>query len=108
MTKEKYVELMKRFQQLDNNILELDDAAYRLFDTHLSTLFCELEALICDAVTYGMNDEAEWTGYFAFERDFNLDEACVQDNAGNLIDTHSWEKIYDLIVDTNESLGVKF
>ncbi len=105
MTKQQYVNLMQRFAALDSAVSELDDVAYRLFDSGFGAFFSEFEALICDAIEAGMEDGESWTCYFAFERDFNLGEDCVEAEDGSVIPTHTWEQVYDLIMDTNAKLG---
>ena len=55
--------------------------------------------LIIDILTYATNDKYEWTSYFLLECNHELDKPRVYDGDNKVIDTSSWAKIYDLIVD---------
>ena len=99
ITKEMFVQLIKEWKELIDKVDEVDDVVYKHFGVSLGEMFCQYDAMVCAALSAAVDDKDDWVSYFAFERNFNLDEPCVMDNDGKDIPTGTWEQVYDLITD---------
>ena len=88
---------MERLAELNKASDKLQDAAKELCP---DAYFCPTllyEELMVEFIELALNDDEQWTSYFAWERGFDLSEPCVMDSNNNFIPTDTWGAVYDLI-----------
>ena len=102
ITKEQFVNLMQKWQALEEQADEIDDVLHRTCGASLGELWWGWSGLVSDVIRVAMDDKYDWVAYFAYERDFDLSKDCVYDSDNNALPTHSWEAIYDIIAKENQ------
>lgn len=109
ISKETFVGIMYRLENLERNIDGVDDALHTLSPDFGGFHIPEAIDITLDLLREIFNDNThELLEYFVYELDFlnKYKSGCVVDEDGNPVDLSTWGNVYDFLIkcmeDTNE------
>ena len=104
ISKEMFVETMKRLETLESQIDDVDAALHVLSPDAGGFYIPEATAITIDLLRDIFDDEADLLGYFVRALNFlhDYEFGCVLDENDNPVDVSTWEKVYDFLLYNEE------
>lgn len=104
ISKEEFVETMKRLEALDVKMNGVDDALHLLSPDFGGFYIPDVIDIVVNLLRKVFDDKDDWLGYFVYERDFlnDLEPSDVLDKYNCHIDLTSWHKVYDFLIKNME------
>lgn len=104
ISKETFVETMKRLEVLDKKMDDVDDALHALSPDFGGFYVPDTLEIVIDLLKNLFNDKDDWLGYFVYECDFlnDLEPADVLDKYNCHVDLTSWHRVYDFLIKNME------
>jgi hypothetical protein len=101
ITKEVFVNTMKRIAELNRKMENADDALTKLCPDFCGLYIPESFDILSDLLKEVFDDKDGWIDYFMYELDYlrRYEKRSVVDKLSNPIDCSSWEKVYDFLID---------
>lgn len=104
ISKETFVETMKRLETLDKKMDDVDDALHALSPDFGGFYVPDTLEIVIDLLRKIFNDKDDWIGYFVYECDFlnYLEPEDFLDEYNCHVDLTSWNKVYDFLIKNME------
>ena len=104
ISKEVFVGIMYRLENLERNIGEVDEALHNLSPDFGGFGIPEAVDITLDLLREIFDDQDELLEYFVYELDFlnKFKPGDVIDADGNPIDLSTWGQVYDFLIDIME------
>lgn len=103
ISKETFVNTMKRLEELDTKMDAADAALKELCPDFCGLYITEPFDIVVDLLKDILKDKYDSLGYFIYELDFlrNFHMGCVTED-GEPIDLSTWDKVYDYMIKIKE------
>lgn len=105
ISKNTFVNIMKRLEALDNKMDKVDAAFKELSPDFCGFYLPECLDIVIAALSEVFNDkESDWLGYLVYELNFlnNFKMGMVTDKDNSPIDLSTWGEVYDFLIKNME------
>ena len=98
MTKKEFTKILSELVAIKKDEKELNKA-FKKFNPDWNYIsFGRYETLVVDALKINMNDNADWIGYFLYERNYKFTKKTIITNKkGKKLPFENYDDLYNLI-----------